>query len=82
MSALWPHARAMRVLGEEIVRRADPLRGSPPYLVLLNLGQAHIDAASRLEAEIVGNAGRHESGAPLQANPDGSLLRPGERIVP
>jgi len=66
VSALWPHARALRVLGEELFAATrDPYRPQNSDLIFM-LANAHIAAADRLDREIAINSARRDSGPYIQ----------------
>jgi len=68
MSALLPHARAMRVLGEEWLAQYDRDSDGEARAHAI----VYLAAADRLDAEIKANAGNPVSGAPIQFNPNES----------
>ncbi len=70
MSALWPHARALRVLSEELRIEADmqPDLLSAESYVLLGLHFATKRAADRLDAEIQDGVAPTPEGEPSHAN--------------
>ncbi len=70
MSALWPHARALRVLSEELRIEADAQadRLSAESYVLLSLHFATKRAADQLNAEIQDSVAPTPEGKPAHAN--------------